>query len=99
MKAIKHTGFVLFLVALTIFTGTLFTGSFQLSKSELDAFLKEKNYKSTVIRKALEDAVITDKKLTIFQFSARVRKAYEKSNSYYDALITKYNAAKNWDKK
>ena len=99
MKAIKHTGFVLFLVALTIFTGTLFTGSFQLSKSELDAFLKEKNYKSTVIRKALEDAVITDKKLTIFKFSARVRKAYEKSNSYYDALITKYNAAKNWDKK
>ena len=99
MKAIKHTGFVLFLVALTIFTGSLFTGSFQLSKSELDAFLKEKNYKSTVIRKALEDAVITDKKLTIFQFSARVRKAYEKSNSYYDALITKYNAAKNWDKK
>ena len=99
MKAIKHTGFVLFLVALTIFTGTLFTGSFQLSKSELDAFLKEKNYKSTVIRKALEDAVITDKKLTIFKFSARVRKAYEKSNSYYDALITKYNTAKNWDKK
>ena len=99
MKAIKHTGFVLFLVALTIFTGSLFTGSFQLSKSELDAFLKEKNYKSTVIRKALEDAVITDKKLTIFQFSARVRKAYEKSNSYYDALITKYNTAKNWDKK
>ncbi|WP_298948028.1 4Fe-4S binding protein [uncultured Polaribacter sp.] len=99
MKAIKHTGFVLFLVALTIFTGSLFTGSFQLSKSELDAFLKEKNYKSTVIRGALEDAVITDKKLTIFKFSARVRKAYEKSNSYYDALITKYNAAKNWDKK
>ncbi|WP_438989525.1 4Fe-4S binding protein [Polaribacter sp.] len=99
MKAIKHTGFVLFLVALTIFTGSLFTGSFQLSKSELDAFLKEKNYKSTVIRKALEDAVITDKKLTIFKFSARVRKAYEKSNSYYDALITKYNTAKNWDKK
>jgi len=99
MKAIKHTGFVLFLVALTIFTGTLFTGSFQLSKSELDAFLKEKNYKSTVIRKALEDAVITDKKLTIFQFSARVRKAYKKSNSYYNALITKYDAAQNWDKK
>ncbi|MEN8775510.1 MAG: 4Fe-4S binding protein [Polaribacter sp.] len=99
MKAIKHTGFVLFLVALTIFTGSLFTGSFQLSKSELDAFLKEKNYKSTVIRKALEDAVITDKKLTIFKFSARVRKAYEKSNSYFDALITKYNTAKNWDKK
>jgi len=99
MKAIKHTGFVLFLVALTIFTGSLFTGSFHLSKSELDAFLKEKNYKSTVIRKALEDAVITDKKLTIFQFSSRVRKAYKKSNSFYDALITKYDAAKNWDKK
>ncbi|MEN8965021.1 MAG: 4Fe-4S binding protein [Polaribacter sp.] len=99
MKAIKHTGFVLFLVALTIFTGSLFTGSFQLSKSELDAFLKEKNYKSTVIKGALEDAVITDKKLTIFQFSSRVRKAYEKSNSFYNALITKYDAAQNWDKK
>ena len=99
MKAIKHTGFVLFLVALTIFTGSLFTGSFQLSKSELDAFLKEKNYKSTVIRGALEDAVITDKKLTIFQFSSRVRKAYKKSNSFYNALITKYDAAQNWDKK
>ena len=99
MKAIKHTGFVLFLVALTIFTGTLFTGSFHLSKSELDAFLKEKNYKSTVIRGALEDAVITDKKLTIFQFSSRVRKAYKKSNSFYNALITKYDAAQNWDKK
>ncbi|WP_439128177.1 4Fe-4S binding protein [Polaribacter sp.] len=99
MKAIKYTGFVIFIIALTIFTGTLFTGSFSLSQSELDAFLQEKNYKSTVIEGALKEAVVTEKKLNIFQFSSRVRKAYESSNNYYDALIAKYDAAKNWDKK
>ncbi|WP_299669332.1 4Fe-4S binding protein [uncultured Polaribacter sp.] len=99
MKTIKYTGLVIFLLGLAIFTGTIFSGSFNLTKSELDTFLREQNYKSTVIESALEKAVVTSEDLNIFEFSSRVRNAYYVSNNYYDNLIKKYDAEKNWDKK
>jgi Pyruvate/2-oxoacid:ferredoxin oxidoreductase delta subunit len=99
MKAIKHIGLIVFLIGLSIFTGTIFTGSFNLSSSELDAFIKEKGYKSEVIKEELSKAVVTNESLSIFEFSSRVRNAYKASNDHYDALIAKYDAEKNWDKK
>jgi Pyruvate/2-oxoacid:ferredoxin oxidoreductase delta subunit len=99
MKAIKQTGLFIFLLGLSIFTGTIFTGSFNLSSSELDTFIKEKGYKSDVIKTELSKAVVTEKDLTIFEFSSRVRAAYKASNDHYDALIAKYDAAKDWTKK
>ncbi len=99
MKIIKNTGLILFVIALAIFTGSIFTGSFQLNSLELDAFLKDKNYKSEVIKEELQKAVLHQENLNIFQFSSRVRNAYQASNDYYDALIAKYDAEKNWDKK
>ncbi|MFK8060332.1 MAG: 4Fe-4S binding protein [Polaribacter sp.] len=99
MKIIKSTGLVIFLIGLAIFTGTIFTGSFSLTQNELDTYLKEKGYKSEVIKMQLQQAVVTDQSLNIFEFSSRVRKSFEKSNNFYDNLITKYDAEKNWDKK
>lgn len=99
MKAIKQIGLVIFLVGLSIFTATIFTGSFNLTSAELDAFIKEKGYKSEVIKEKLTEAVVTSETLSVFEFSSRVRAAYQASNDHYDALIAKYDAEKNWDKK
>ena len=99
MKFIKQTGLFVFLIGLAIFTGTIFTGSFNLTQSELDNYIQEKGYKSEIIKGQLQKAVITKESLTIFEFSSRVRSAFETSNNYYDNLIAKYDAEKNWDKK
>ena len=99
MKFIKQSGLIVFLLGLAFFIGTIFIGSFSLTKTELDTFLNEKNYKSTVIKGALENAVLTSENLNIFQFSSRVRGAYAASNTYYDNLIQKYDKEKNWEKK
>ena len=99
MKVIKQSGLIIFLLGLTIFVSIIFTGSFSLNQSDLDTFIKEKNYKSAVIKSNLEEAIVTSENLNIFQFSKRVIKAYESSNLYYDNLIQKYNKEKNWKEK
>ena len=99
MKILKHLGLVLFLIGLSIFTGVLFTGSFNLSSTELTSYVSKKGYKSELILNNLKKAVVTNEELTIFEFSARVREAYKNSNDHYDALITKFNEEKDWDKK
>ena len=99
MKKIKNLGLIIFLTGLIIFTGSIFTGSFNLTQSELDTFIKEKGYKSEVIKNQLQKAIVTNKSLNIFQFSNKVRKAFETSNNFYDNLIERYDAEKNWDKK
>ncbi len=98
MKILKHIGLVLFLIGLTIFTNVLFTGSFGLSQKDLNHYISEKGYKSEIIHDELSKAVV-DKNLSIYAFSKAVRNAFEKSNNYYDSLIAKYDAEKNWDKK
>ena len=99
MKILKHIGLVLFLIGLSIFTGVLFTGSFNLSSTELTSYVSKKGYKSELILNNLKKAVVTNEELTIFEFSSRVREAYKDSNDYYDALITKFNEEKDWNKK
>ena len=99
MKIIKQTGLLLFLIGLIIFSGVVFTGSFNLSQSKLDSFITEKGYKSEIIKDELSKAIVTDESLNIFEFSRRVRNAYEASNNHYNILIAKYDAEKNWDKK
>lgn len=98
MKIIKHIGLVLFLIGLTIFTSVLFTGSFGLSQKDLNNYISDKGYKSEIIHDELSKAVV-GKNLSIYAFSKAVRNAFEKSNNYYDSLIAKYDAEKNWDKK
>ena len=99
MKAIKYIGLVIFIIGLAIFTGTLFTGSFGLTKAEIGDYVETQGYKSEVIKDELEKAVVTEEALSIFEFSSRVRNAYQASNDHYDGLIAKYDAEKNWDKK
>ena len=99
MKAIKNIGLIIFLIGLSIFTGTIFTGSFSLTESEVDAFIQEKGYTSEVIKSELIKAVASGEDISIFEFSSRVRGAYKASNDHYDALIAKYDAEKNWDEK
>ena len=99
MKIVKHIGLVLFLIGLSIFTGVLFTGSFNLSSTELTSYVSNKGYKSELILNNLKKAVVTNEELSILEFSSRVREAYKDSNDHYDALITKFNEEKDWDKK
>ena len=54
MKTIKKLGLIIFLLGLSIFTASIFTGSFSLTQSELDAFIQEKGYKSKVFKKEFE---------------------------------------------
>ncbi|WP_347173582.1 4Fe-4S binding protein [Polaribacter uvawellassae] len=99
MKIIKNIGLVFFLIGLAVFTGTIFTGSFQLNSDQLDVFIKEKNFKNELIKDELQKAIVTSEDLNIFEFSSRVRNAFKVSNDHYDALIAKYDSEKNWDKK
>ena len=99
MKRIQNIGLVIFLIGLSLFTGTIFMGSFHLSPSALDAFIMEKGYQNEIIKTELTKAFVTDDPLTIFEFSDRVRHAYEVANNHYDLLIAQYDAEKNWDKK
>lgn len=99
MKAIKSIGLVVFLTGLTIFSGVIFTGNFSLNSTELDEYILSKGFKNEIIKGELEKAVITEKELGIFEFSSRVRAAFETSNKYYYDLIEKYNSEKNWDEK
>jgi len=99
MKTIKYTGLIIFLIGLAIFTASLFTGSFGLNESELNTFIDSKGYKSEIIKNELKKAVVDQRNLNIFEFSSRIRGAYQASNDYYDGLIAKYDAEKNWDKK
>lgn len=99
MKAIKNIGLIIFLIGLTIFSGVIFTGSFSLTQTEVEEFVQSKGYKNELIKDELIKAVATDEELSIFEFSSRVRNAYKTSNDHYDALIAKYDAEKNWDKK
>ena len=99
MKAIKNIGLVVFLIGLTLFSASIFTGSFNLTQAELDDFISQKGYKSEIIKGELEKAIVTDEALGIFEFSSRVRNAYKASNDHYNGLIEKYNAEKKWDEK
>ena len=99
MSNIQNTGLVIFLISLTLFTGTIFMGSFHLSPSALDDFISEKGYQNALITAELTKAIVTDKPLNIFEFSKRVRNAYAVSNTHYDLLIQRYEAEKNWAKK
>ncbi len=99
MKAIKQLGLVLFLLGLAVFSASLFTGSFNLTSAELENYIKEKGFKSEIIKDELAKAVITDEPLNIFEFSSRARQAFNNSNDHYDQLIAKYDAEKNWDLK
>ena len=99
MKLIKQTGLVLFLIGLTIFTASIFTGNFSFTQKELDTFISEKGYKSEIIKEELQKAIVTEENLTIFQFSKRIRNAVKINNQHYNDLIAKYNAAKNWTEK
>ena len=99
MKLIKQSGLIIFLIGLTIFIGTIFTGTFSLSQTELDTFIQEKGYKSEVIKTQLTKAIVTKEDLNIFEFSSRVITSINTSNNHYDKLIAKYDAEKNWTKK
>lgn len=99
MKAIKNIGLIIFLIGLTLFSGVIFTGSFRLTTQEVEEFVQSKGYKSELIKDELIKAVATNEELNIFEFSSRVRAAYETSNNYYQGLIDKYDRMKNWDEK
>jgi len=99
MKAITYIGLAIFLAGLTLFTGSIFLGSFELKQSDLTTFLESKGIKNELLEKELQDAVITGEQMDIFTFSSNVRGALEKNNLYYDSLIAKYDAAKDWTKK
>lgn len=98
MNIIKQFGLIIFLIGLSIFTASIFTGNFSLSQQELDTYISEKGYKSVIIKQELSKAIV-DKRLNIFEFSTEARNAFEASNNHYDALIAKYNKEKNWAKK
>ena len=66
IKTIQKLGLILFLIGLSIFTATIFTGSFSLTESELDSFISEKGYKSEIIQKELQNAVVSSENQNIF---------------------------------
>ena len=99
MKAIKYSGLGIFLVGFSIFTMAIFSGYFNFTEQELESYISEKGYKSEHLKEELLKSIVTDEKLSIFEFSSKVRSAFETSNKYHETQISKYNAEKNWTKK
>lgn len=99
MKAIKYLGLSLFILALGIFTSLLFIGEFNSSSETITAFVNQKQVKSEILKKDLEETVADKNFPNAFSFSAAVRNSIKKSNAHYDALIEKYDQEKNWDLK
>ena len=99
MKAIKYSGLGIFLVGFSIFTMAIFSGYFNFTEQELESYISEKGYKSERLKEELLKSIVTDEKLSIFEFSSKVRAAFETSNKYHETQISKYNAEKNWTKK
>jgi polyferredoxin len=99
MKAIKNTGLVVFLIGLTLFTASIFTGSFSITSSELDTFIQSQGIKSEVFKEELTQSIVTEKELGVFEFANHVRGAVKASNDHYYGLIEKYNSEKKWDEK
>ncbi|WP_405227060.1 4Fe-4S binding protein [Dokdonia sp. Asnod1-B02] len=98
MKIIKNLGLVIFLTGLAIWTASVFMGGFTLQQDQLDAFVSEKGIKSELITKRITEDVV-GKTLGTFAFTGAIRNALAENNTYYDAQIAKYDAAKEWDKK
>ncbi|PIX12897.1 MAG: FeS-binding protein, partial [Flavobacteriaceae bacterium CG_4_8_14_3_um_filter_31_8] len=99
MKVIKQIGLGIFLVGFSVFTSAIFSGYFNFTQQELDSYVSEKGYKSERIKEELLKSIVTDEKLSILEFSSKVRAAFEISNNYHNALISKYSTEKNWAKK
>ncbi len=98
MKIIKNLGLVIFLTGLAIWTASVFMGGFTLQQDQLDVFVSEKGIKSELITKKITEDVV-GKTLGTFAFTGAIRNALAENNTYYDAQIAKYDAAKEWDKK
>lgn len=58
MKTIKNIGLVIFLMGLALFTALPLLGTFKLDQSSLDAIVREKNIKSDLFIKSLQDHVV-----------------------------------------
>ena len=52
-----------------------------------------------MLKKELQDAVITGEQMDIFTYSSSVRGALEKNKEHFYALIATYDAAKDWTQK
>ncbi|MBE16351.1 MAG: FeS-binding protein [Cytophagaceae bacterium] len=91
MKAIKYTGLVLFLIGLSIFTATLFLGSFTLSKADITEFTNSRNIKSELLQSKLESAVVGQQINSVFTFSSLTRAALESANQ-------EHKNREEWDK-
>ena len=78
MKFIKNTGLVLFIIGLSIFTASVFSGSFNLTQQELDTFIADKGYKSEIIKEELSKAIVTSNNINIFEFAEAQRKIDER---------------------
>ncbi|AWH74251.1 FeS-binding protein [Dokdonia sp. Dokd-P16] len=98
MKIIKNLGLVIFITGLAIWTASIFMGDFTLKQEQLDSFISEKGIKSELVAQKISDNVV-GKKLGTFAFTGAIRNALAENNTYYDAQIAKYDAAKEWDKK
>ncbi len=99
MKALTYLGLAIFLTGLTIFTGSIFLGGFNLQEADLTTFLNDKGIENELLQTELKSALIDKEPMGIFDFSSSVRGALQKNNDHFDSLIAEYDAAKEWDKK
>ena len=83
MKAIKHIGLVIFLTGLTIFTSSLFLGSFKLSQENLDTFIQEKGIKSEVLSAKLAENLVDKEYGTSFEMSSNIIATLEEANEIH----------------
>ena len=81
MKFIKHTGLVLFLAALSVFTGVLFLGKFNLSTQEAQELISNKGIKSEFFINKLNTEVV-NQDLAAFTLTNTITNLIKESNTY-----------------
>ena len=93
MRSIKHSGLILFLIGLGIFTALPLVGTFSLSQANFDQLVSEKKIKSEIFITAVEEQIVGKRFNGMQSLSPKITEALDKANSQhrkdreYDKII------------
>ena len=83
MQTIKNIGLCLFLIGLTIFTGSIFYGNFNLNQEKVNSYIEGKKTTNTLLKESLITAFDSSETLSIFEFSSKARSVLEATNKVH----------------
>lgn len=91
MKIIKTIGLAVFILGVTVFTGSIFIGSYQIEQSTFDEFSESRGFKSELFIQSINEQVIGKQFSSSFSASSAITGSLEAAND-------KHKSNEEWDK-